>query len=95
MSLLGMKKWKTKMTDYNSFATQELIKASEEIKKLRELLTETVGFLEHAEFDFSNGNTDSTGTIDEGNVRGWQQCGKLIDKIHETLGEEDVEEECG
>lgn len=50
-------------------------------------------FLTHAQFDFSNGNTDSTGTIDEGNVYGWQahhqEVENLLAAISKAEGKKD------
>jgi len=46
---------------------------------------EALDFLEQTHFDFSNGNTDSTGTVDEGQVYGQRACGELIYKLRKTL----------
>jgi hypothetical protein len=56
-----------------------------EIENPRAALTEVHEFIEHAEFDFANGNTDESGTVDEGNVLGYRALNRLDKQIHEAL----------
>lgn len=50
-------------------------------------LQEAVEWLDQAPFDYSNDVTDSTGMTDEGNVRGWNAHGKMVEKFKILLGE--------
>jgi len=49
------------------------------IAVLHKAIDEVIGWMEHAPFDSSNGVTDPTGTVDEGNVVGWRYHGELLD----------------
>ncbi len=55
----------------------------ETITKLREILSDTLLFLNEAPFDFSNGVTHEG--FDEGNVLGWKSHEQLVSELETTL----------
>ena len=57
-------------------------------ERLQKELQKAIDWLERAPFDYSNGNTDSTGTIDEGNVYGWQAHHQLVEELKAAIREE-------
>jgi hypothetical protein len=54
-----------------------------EIAKLRAALERCVDWLEHASFDYSNGNKACG--VDEGNVRGWECHKQVVDAAKSAL----------
>ena len=50
---------------------RELDAANKAVDEARKGISKAHDHLAHASFDYSNGNVDSTGRIDEGNVYGW------------------------
>jgi len=57
--------------------------AREELTQLRAALERCVNWLEHAPFDYSNGNTACG--VDEGNVRGWEGHKQVVDAAKAAL----------
>ena len=47
---------------------------------------ELYDFLDKAPFDFKNGNTDPTGTTDEGEVLGYRYLKELLEKFEHLRG---------
>jgi hypothetical protein len=63
----------------------ELARLTAEVERLRAALENMVDLCMHATPDaFCNGNTDSTGTIDEGDMR----AGRIIDEARAALKED-------
>jgi len=58
-----------------------------EAERLRLAAKEALEWLKNAPFDYSNGVKDSTGTLDEGNVYGWQGHGEIVEKLEKALEE--------
>lgn len=55
--------------------------------KLSSACREALTWLENAPLDYSNGVTDPTGTMDEGNVRGWQGHEQIVNSLKRALEE--------
>ena len=53
------------------------------LPKLRAALERCVEWLEHAPFDYSNGNTACG--VDEGNIRGWEGHKQVVDAAKTAL----------
>jgi hypothetical protein len=56
-----------------------------EIETLRVTLTSLHDFMMHDHYDFSNGNTDSTGTVDEGVVMGYSALHHLDNEYRKAM----------
>ena len=58
-----------------------LLEAAEKtMLEYQDAFDELYEFLEHAPFDFKNGVTDPTGSIDEGEVLGFKYLTELLEK---------------
>ena len=60
-------------------------KAEAELEAVEQAARNALDWLNKAPFDYSNGNTDPTGTIDEGSVRGWQGHKEVTNTLSAAL----------
>ena len=60
---------------------KQIVDLKDEHSLMLEVLKATKNHLINFQFDYSNGNTDSTGMIDEGNVYGWKAHRELVSQI--------------
>ena len=59
----------------------ELDAKTKAVYEARTAISKAHDHLAYASFDYSNGNVDSTGRIDEGNVYGWQAHDAVLTEL--------------
>lgn len=64
----------------------ELLSENQEMTKV---LEECLDWLNNAPISYENGNTDPTGSIDEGDVLGWRYHERLRSRVLRVLNKED------
>ncbi len=73
--------------DNGSFSFDELREARAAVADLIERAENLLGVIHGVGADFRNGVTDSTGTIDEGEVYGWRAVSEMEQMIARVKGE--------